>query len=164
MIVNAHGFLLHASFIAWHGRAILFTAPSGTGKSTQAELWRSLRGAQVINGDRVAVMCTKEGILASGVPCSGSSGISRNETLPLGAVVYLSQDEQTWIKRLTGRHAFARIWEGCCVNVWNREDMALCSDSVIHVAKTVPVWHLACRPDETAVETLEAALRREAVC
>ena len=44
-----------ASFIRWQGRGILFSAPSGTGKSTQANLWVQHQGAEVINGDRAAL-------------------------------------------------------------------------------------------------------------
>ena len=67
------GFVFHCSFVARDNGAILFTAPSGTGKSTQADLWRDFRNAEIINGDRAAV-CVKEGrVFAEGIPFSGSS-------------------------------------------------------------------------------------------
>ena len=42
---------LHSSYIIYHDKAILFTGPSGIGKTTQAELWRDYQGAEIINGD-----------------------------------------------------------------------------------------------------------------
>lgn len=159
LIVAHHGFLLHASYICHQGKGILFTAPSGTGKSTQAELWLRLRGAELINGDRAAVMTDSAGITVRGIPYSGSSGIYKNRTLPLAAIVYLSQAPQTQIRKLKGLQAFRRVWEGCSVNVWNREDMSRCSQTVMDTVERIPVFHLACTPDESAVKALEEVLK-----
>lgn len=157
-IVSHGGFLLHASFIRWQGRAILFTAPSGTGKSTQADLWCRLRGAELMNGDRAAVMVEPDGVKACGIPFCGTSGVCRNETLPVAAIIYLSQAPKSEIARLTGLWAFRRVWEGCSVNVWNHEDMARCTQTVMDVVQRVPVYHLACTLDESAVTALETML------
>jgi hypothetical protein len=158
LITEQNGFLLHASYILHNGKAILFTAPSGTGKSTQAELWRVLRGAELINGDRAAVRQGPEGLCAWGLPVSGSSRVSKNVTAPLAAIVYLSQAPETSITRLTGVRAFRRVWEGCSLNVWNREAMEKATQAVMDTVTTVPVYHLACTPDETAVKALENAM------
>lgn len=160
LIAQNRGFLLHASFINRNEKAILFTAPSGTGKSTQAALWSTLRGAQQINGDRAAVMLNADGrAIAAGIPFSGSSGVCENVTLPLDAVVYLTQAPETEITRLSGVEAFRRVWEGCCVNTWNRKDVDACTQAVMRVLTSVPVFHLACTPDESAVTALERALK-----
>lgn len=161
LIARNGGFLFHCSFIEWNGRAILFTAPSETGKSTQADLWNRYRGAGIINGDRGAIRCTGDGIFACGIPFAGSSPYCKNRTLPLACVVYLSQAPETTIRRLRGYEAFSRIWEGCSINTWDREDMALVSEAVSKVAAAVPVFHLACTPDESAVTALECALRKQ---
>lgn len=154
-IAVRQGILLHASYIRWRAGAILFTAPSGTGKSTQAELWCRYRGAELINGDRVAVLAKDERVLACGIPFCGSSGVNKNETLPVYAIVYLSQGKTTQLSPLTGVRAFARIWEGCSVNVWNREDLTVCTQTVTEILSRVPVYHLSCTPDESAVFALE---------
>lgn len=155
LIVQRQGILLHASYIRWKNGGILFTAPSGTGKSTQAELWCHLRGASLINGDRAAVMLSPDQVQACGIPFCGSSGVNENVTLPLYAVVYLSQGKTTEIQRLNGVQAFRRIWEGCSVNVWNREDLDACTRTVTEIISRVPVFHLSCTPDESAVFALE---------
>ena len=149
------GFLLHASWIRYKDKAILFTAPSGTGKSTQAALWEQLRGAELINGDRAAVFSTADGIQVRGIPFCGTSGVCKNVTVPLAAVVYLAQAPETTICRLTGAKAFRQIWEGCCVNTWNSEDMELCAQAVSDTVSQIPVFYLACTPDESAVLALE---------
>ena len=64
LVGMAGGAILHSSFIEVGGKAVLFTAPSGTGKSTQAGLWRENRGAVVINGDRSVLR------IIDSVPCA----------------------------------------------------------------------------------------------
>lgn len=159
LVARAGGFVFHSAYIEWQGQAILFTAPSGTGKSTQAELWRECRGAEVINGDRSAVRVTETGVTASGVPFAGSSQICKNKTLPLAAIVYLAQAPETSIRKLRGFEAFRRIWEGISINAWDREDVELVSEATRKVAQTVPVYYLPCTPDESAVIALERALK-----
>lgn len=157
-IVRNRGFLLHASYIRWNNEAVLFTAPSGTGKSTQADLWCTHRGAELINGDRAVVRVDGEGVYACGLPFSGSSGVGKNVTLPLRAIVYLSQSADTSIQKLQGFRAFRCVWEGCSVNVWNRDDVTKCTQTVLDVLEHVPVYHLSCTPDEAAVSALEKDL------
>lgn len=160
LVAEAGGFVFHCSYIDYRGRAILFTAPSGTGKSTQADLWAQYRDAEIINGDRAAV-CRKDGIVAEGIPFCGSSSHCGNRTLPLAAIVYLSQAPQTSIRKLRGREAFLKIWEGVSVNTWIKQDVERVSGTVQQTATEIPVYHLACTPDESAVTALEEALRRQ---
>ena len=111
-------------------------------------------------GNRGAVMVENGQVLVGGIPFSGSSGISENVSLPLAAIVYLSQAPQTRITRLSGVRAFRSIWEGCSISVWDRQDVDLCTHSVSAAVCAVPVFHLACTPDESAVIALESALEQ----
>lgn len=154
-ITRNGGFLLHASWIRYRGKAILFTGPSGIGKSTQAALWETLRGAELINGDRAAVFPVPGGAEVRGIPFCGSSRVNKNETMPLAAVVRLTQAQENSITRLRGAKAFREIWEGCSVNLWNQEDIARGTQAVADTVSAVPVFHLACTPDEQAVLALE---------
>ena len=158
LLAQAGGFVFHCSFIEYNGKAILFTAPSETGKSTQAELWRSLRGARIINGDRAAIRRDGDVLLAEGLPFSGSSHHCRNASVPIGAIVYLAQAPETSIRKMRGYEAFSRIWEGVSVNTWDREDMDKVSALVQDLATAVPLYYLPCTPDESAVIALEQAL------
>lgn len=158
LIAQAGGFVFHSSYIRVGAEAILFTAPSGTGKSTQAELWSVLRGAEIINGDRSAVRLRDGQAVACGIPFAGSSQICKNVTLPLKAIVYLSQGKETTIRKLRGAEAFRRVWEGVSVNTWDKEDVNKVMDTVQQVVMGVPVYYLSCTPDESAVAALERML------
>lgn len=150
-ITVSGGILLHASSVLHQGRAILFTAPSGVGKSTQADLWCGHRGGKLLNGDRAVV----RGGVVSGVPLCGSSHVAENVTAPIRAIVYLTQAPENKLTRLTGAKAFQKVWEGCSLDLWEREDMAQAVEAVTRIVTTVPVYHLACTPDVRAVELLE---------
>lgn len=158
LIAQSGGFLFHCSHIEVGGKAILFTAPSQTGKSTQADLWNRHRGAPIHNGDRSVVRWDNGQALACGVPFAGNSNICENVTLPLGAIVYLRQAPVTTIRRLRGAESFRRLWEGCTVNAWDRSDVDRISETVMQVLSVVPVFELACTPDESAILALEGVL------
>ena len=158
LVLEADGVILHASFIEHDGKAILFTAPSETGKSTQADLWAKHRNADIINGDR-AVIRLIDGIpYACGIPFAGSSQYCKNATLPLSAIVYLGQAKETTIEQMNFMNGFRRVWEGCTVNTWNPDDLNKAIDIVQQITAQTPVFHLKCTPDESAVIALETAL------
>ena len=161
LLMSHDGFLLHASFIEHEGGAILFTAPSETGKSTQAQLWCDHAGAALVNGDRAAVRIIDGAVFACGTPFSGSSPVRRNVILPLKAIVCLSQAPENAIRRLKGVRAFRQVWEGCTVNTWDREDVEKATGTVSEVIGRIPVYHLACTPDVRAVEVLKNTLEVE---
>ena len=150
--------LLHGSYILTERGAIVFTAPSGTGKSTQAELWRRYRGSPVINGDR-AVLSRRDGtVLAHGLVHSGSSEDCENVTSPLLAVVSLSQAKENSVTELKGMQALRALLRGTYLLPEFREDIEQLMSLADRICSAVPVLHLACLPDVTAVETLEYQL------
>lgn len=160
LIAQNDGLILHCSYIDYQGKAILFTAPSGTGKSTQAALWEEYKDAELINGDRSAIRNIDGNLFVYGIPFAGSSNVRKNVKLPLAAIVYLAQAPENHLSRLTGAKAFRRIWEGCSINIWNQEDIENCSSTVMAIAQTVPVYYLECTPTLSAVETLHQELER----
>lgn len=158
LIANNNGFILHSSYIRVNDKGILFTAPSGTGKSTQADLWEKYRNAEVLNGDRSAICKINHCFYSMGVPFSGSSKVCKNVTLPLSCIVYLTQAKSTSIRKLEGYEAFKRLWEGVGVNLWDKENTDIISNLVSEVISQVPIYYLECTPDESAVLALERML------
>lgn len=152
------GVLLHCAWIRWNGKGILFTAPSGVGKSTQARLWCETMGAELINGDRAAIRIRDGLACACGIPMSGSSDVRKNEVMPISAIVYLTQAPMCKIERLRGVRAFRRVWEGCTLPMWDRADMERLTDTVGRIIDQIPVFHLACTPDQRAVDLLHETI------
>jgi len=155
-MMNASVF--HASFIEYNGSAILFTAPCGTGKSTQAALWEMHQGAETINGDKVLIYEDNGNFFAAGLPFSGSSDICKNRILPVKAIVRLSQAKENTVTRLTGINAYKAVFEGCYHSKWSADFNKITSDVAVSFAGNVPVYHLACLPDENATQVLKNEL------
>lgn len=151
-------FQLHASVIEWQGRGILFSAPSGTGKSTQAELWRQYENASVINGDRGIIQRQGKDYWVYGSPYAGTSGIYVNSGAPIAAIVTLSQAPYNRIQRLSVMEAFRSVYRETTVPAWDDASVGLISGVISDLVGRIPVYHLACRPDQDAVKTLKKVL------
>lgn len=155
--------ILHASFIAKQGRGILFSAPSGTGKSTQAALWRTARGYEILNGDRAGICLENGRLQAWGLPYAGSSGIYRNESAQIGAVVVLRQGNENSISRLTPAAAIRHLYPETTIHHWAERFIIKALDLLQSVTQTVPVYLLTCQPNEDAVILLEQTLVKEGI-
>lgn len=160
LLLPFHTLIFHAAYIGWQGRGILFTAPSGTGKSTQAELWRVHRGAEVLNGDKAGVRLDGTPMV-HGVPFSGTSGICRNVSLPLGAVAVLSQAPENTVRRLTPSQAAAALCPNVFADSAVGEEWQMMLNLLLDLVSAVPVYALACTPDERAVAALETAMAQK---
>lgn len=160
-LLSYNAFILHSSFISWRGSGIVFTAPSGTGKSTQADLWHEYEGAEIYNGDRTIIRRIDNVYHGFGSPYAGSSGIYRNETAPIKAIIVLTQAPENRIERLNGKQAFLPLYKETLMNTWNPEYMSAMTDLLMDAAAKIPIYHLACRPDKEAVELVKITLFQE---
>lgn len=158
LLLKQNAFFLHSSFIDIGGKAVLFSAPCGTGKSTQAALWEKHRSAEVINGDKAGIL-VDNGVYACGVPFCGTSGICKNKNLPLGAIVLLSQSPENRIKRLAGIEALQGVLQNIYLDLIAPNEQMMIFDLLIKLLEKVPVYSFGCTPDENAVIALEKALQ-----
>ena len=153
----------HASCIRTDLGGILFSGPSGIGKSTQAKLWCDHRGGSLLNGDRPILQRTENGFLAWGSPYAGSSQCHVNDSVPVSALVFLEQAGENRIRRLKQSEAFRRIYAGLTMYSWDRFFVERAVDLAMELASGVPCYELACLPDESSVECLEARLKEDAL-
>ncbi len=158
LMLNKNVLFFHASFIEYKGGGILFSAPSGTGKSTQAALWEKYRNARIINGDKAGVSLSGGAVFANGVPFCGTSDICRNESFPLKAIVLLEQSKDNMITRLKGSRVLQLLMKNIYLDMLAPDEQRKCVDLLIEVISKVPVYLLSCTPDEQAVKTLEKFL------
>ncbi|MDO4814973.1 MAG: hypothetical protein Q4A83_00015 [Bacillota bacterium] len=155
VLLKHDAIVIHASYVLINGEAILFSAPSGTGKSTQAELWRAHRGARIINGDRVLIRRGENGFTAGGIYYSGTSGICENVTAPIRAIVLLSQAGESITEKCRGGEALRRLLRECAYSAQLENNAADAASLLADLVNGVDIVKLACLPDESAVIALE---------
>lgn len=160
LLLRYSGLLIHSSFIRWGNKGILFSAPSGTGKSTQADLWEKYENAEILNGDRAGIRRISERWIAYGLPYSGSSSIYRNECAPIFAVVVLKQGKKNQIQRLTSAQAFRSLFPEIITHSWDKKFVENVTEMLCHLVTEIPIYQLACLPDESAVWFLKETLER----
>lgn len=152
---------VHSASIQVDGKAILFLAPSGTGKSTQANLWNKFRGAELLNGDKAVLSYEEEKVYAYGLPFCGTSGICKNFKIPVQALVLLGQSEVNQIKKISGIFALKAVLENC----FGHRKIPGCMEKIVtilgNILNKVEIYQLDCTPDERAVQLLERTLMEE---
>ncbi|MFR2315473.1 MAG: hypothetical protein ACLS62_03645 [Terrisporobacter sp.] len=147
--------ILHSSYIIHQGNAILFTAPSGVGKSTQANLWKQYKYAEIINGDR-SIIREKDGIIhAYGLPFSGSSQICKNKNAPIKAIILLEQGNENKIYDLKSSYILKFLLSQVAVNRWDKSELLKAMELIENIIGKVPIIRLSCLPDKGAVEIVD---------
>ena len=99
--------LFHGSVVAVDGVGYLFTAKSGTGKSTHTRLWRQVFGdrAVMVNDDKPFLRITENGVTACGSPWNGKHGLGANLEVPLQAICILERGEENIIRPIPAKEA-----------------------------------------------------------
>lgn len=161
-LLNYNGFMLHSSAVELNGKAYLFSAPSGTGKSTHTGLWLKAFGekARIINDDKPAVCITDKGVFAYGTPWSGKSDLNLNVSVPLQGICVLERSEKNFINRLDEGTAVFSILNQTLrpTEAKNMDKLLSLLDKVI---KKVPVWKMGCNISEEAAVMAYEAMKNE---
>lgn len=153
----------HAAQIAVGEGGILFTAPSGTGKTTQAHLWMQQEGARLICNDRTLVRRRGGEWHTFGYPIDGSAPVCSTEEHPLRCIVLLTQAKENTVRRLSPARAIPLLMPQLVIDVWSAQARTTAMEQLIAIMREVPVYHLACTPDTAAVDCLKHCLLKEGV-
>lgn len=158
VVARNNGLLFHASLVEYEGRAVAFTASSGTGKSTQADLWHEHLGAEIMNGDRAFIRRFDDEWRAYGSPWAGSSPYIRNVKAPLAGIVVLRQAPENRIRRLNAAEVMAYLYNNVRYPFWDEEATAASLETLDALIREIPIFLLECRPDEEAVRITRDAI------
>ena len=151
VLLRYQALLLHSSVVKLGEYTILFSGPSGVGKSTQASLWENYLGARIVNGDRCLIKKKEDSFWGCGSPWCGTSGIYSKEKAPIRGIFILKQASENHVRRLE-IEAFKALYSQCIANVWNTDYMEKFTALLSELLACVPVYELACRPDQAAVK------------
>ena len=101
--------LMHGAVLAVENSAFLFSAPSGTGKTTHILKWQDhLPKAFVVNGDKPFIKFSEDGTppLACGSPWAGKENLYSNTMVPLKAIILMERAENNRIEPISFAQAF----------------------------------------------------------
>ena len=145
--------LMHGSVVAVDGEAYMFTALSGTGKSTHVRLWRQLFGqrAVMVNDDKPLVRIGGERAIVYGTPWDGKHHLSNNIAMPLKAIVVLRRGKENEIRPLTVQEAFPTLLQ----QSFRTEDPLVTMRTMqllSQLARQVGLYELHCNMDPEAAE------------
>lgn len=156
-LLEHNGFQIHASSVILNDRAYLFSAPSGTGKSTHTEKWVRLFGARYLNDDKPALRQTEQGWMAYGTPWSGKHDLSRPEKAPLGAIAFLRRGQENSIERLSAQEAVPYFISQLLRQI-SADQMEQQLSLLDRLLTQIPVYLLTCRNDDGAAFTAREAM------
>lgn len=103
--------LFHGSAISVDGEGFLFTAKSGTGKSTHTRLWREMFGdrAVMVNDDKPLLKIEDDRVMVCGTPWDGKHCLGTNIMVPLKGLCILTRAEENHIQRISASEAMPML-------------------------------------------------------
>ena len=162
-LLRYNGLMLHSSAVVVDGKAYLFTANSGVGKSTHTSLWQELLGdkAYILNDDKPAIRLYDGKWYAYGTPWSGKHDISENKRVEIGGIAVVTRGKENRIERFGGVAAVSEIFRQI-----NRPKSpnarTIILDLLNKLFSDIPVWRLECNTDIEAAKVSYKAMSGEA--
>lgn len=152
MILPFDRLILHASAVIYGGKAYLFSAHSGGGKSTHAALWVKHYGATLLNGDKVILERGEMGWIAHGSPIAGSSGVYCNKSAPIAAIIMLEKAPNNEITQISGRNALLQLYSEAVKSNWDENFNQRVLELIFSLLEQCRVFRLKCLPQTSAVD------------
>lgn len=145
--------LFHGSVIAADGQGYLFTAKSGTGKSTHTRLWREMLGSRavMVNDDKPLLRMDDGYFTACGTPYNGKHGLGCNTEVPLHALCILTRSKENRIVRIAKQEAYPMLMQ----QVYRPADPAAMKQTLVlidRLAALTPLYRLGCNMEPEAAE------------
>lgn len=147
-LLDFDGLVLHSSAVAYENKAYLFSADSGTGKSTHTGLWtQAFKGAFIVNDDKPIIRLINGRFYVCGTPFSGSSALNKNVMVPLQAICFIERDDKNSITLMKDKtNVIYRFLSQTIRRAGNEksEKLLYLLDKIL---KEIPVYNLKCLPN-----------------
>ena len=162
LLVQDDILLMHGAVVAVDGQAYLFTAKSGTGKTTHTRLWMQQFGdrAVMVNGDKPLLHVTNTGVTVYGTPWDGKEHLSTNTSCPLKALCILTRSETNHSERISKMEALPML----CQQVYRPENpvtLAKMLALVDQLGSSVPLYRLGCNMEPEAAQVAYHGMNNE---
>lgn len=154
-------FLFHGSAIAVDGAAYIFTAKSGTGKSTHTRLWREMLGerAVMVNDDKPLIRVHPDGAATVyGTPWDGKHHLSSNIAVPVRAICILERAQENRIREISKAEALPMLLQ----QTYRPADPAALAKTLTLIDRlNVKLYRLGCNMEKEAAEVSYNAMKED---
>lgn len=154
--------LFHGSVIAVDQRGYLFTAKSGTGKSTHTRLWREYFGerAVMVNDDKPLLRITERGVIAYGTPWNGKHRLGKNLSVPLDCICALERGRENTIKRVQKNEIYPMIVQQT-YRCSDMEKMGKTLSLIDKLTRQIRFYKLSCNMEQEAAKIAYEGMQKE---
>ena len=153
--------IFHGAVISYKGNGYIFTAPSGTGKTTHIKLWEKyVDGVEIVNGDKPLLQIENGSVIAYATPYAGKEGYQNHSLAEIKGICLIKRGTENRIRRVTSGEVLTRLMAQMYLPE-NPESTLKTLDLLDSLVKTVPLYELECDMSEEAVKTSFEALTGE---
>lgn len=154
--------LFHGSAIAVDNDGFVFTAHSGTGKSTHTRLWREAFGnrAVMVNDDKPFLSLTPEGVWLHGSPWSGKHGLDSNVTVPLKGICILERGAENRIFPISQEEALPMLRKQAYTPL-DDSKFPKFLELTQQLSEALPLWKMTCNKNPDAAHVAYDAMHKK---
>lgn len=147
-------FVLHSATFDVDGTGIAFSAPSGTGKTTHLNRWKSYLGnkLKIVNGDKPIVRFIDNKPIAYGTPWCGKEKMGSNTKTELKHICFIERNEDNFVESLTKEKAVERILNQVYMPINNPLATLKTMELIDKLLSSCSLWIIHCNKDENAGE------------
>lgn len=151
-----HGkYALHSASNYYQEKAWLYSASSGTGKTTHVKLWEKLYAVPVLNGDLNLLGMEKDEVFVYGIPWCGTSGVYTTKKYPLGGIILLKRGTENRVCKLPQDERQLYTAQRMISPVWTEKQV---DDSLLFAEKLsdrIPIRRLYCTQEPSAAAVMK---------
>lgn len=147
--------MVHSASMLYRNKVWLFSAPSGTGKSTHVNIWNRLFNTPIVNGD-LNLLAIENGLpVVKGTPWCGTSGITDTNTYILGGIILLKRDTEDSVEELPNDQKRLLVFQRLISPAWNADQIAFSITMIDRLAEDILICRLHCTADDNAAVTMK---------
>lgn len=151
-----HGkYALHSASNYYQEKAWLYSASSGTGKTTHVKLWEKLYAVPVLNGDLNLLGMENDEVFVYGIPWCGTSGVYTTKKYPLGGIILLKRGTENRVCKLPQGERQLYTAQRMISPAWTEKQV---DDSLLFAEKLsdrIPIRQLYCTQEPSAAAVMK---------
>ncbi len=156
----SNAIFMHGSSLSYKDNGIIFSAKSGTGKSTHSRLWQKYSDALIINDDKNIIIYENDKLYLYSSPWSGKHQIDNNIIVPLKTIVFLYQNKTNTIKKLNAISAMKLLLGQVeAPSIENKSNWSFMIDKLLELN----IYYYGCNMEPDAFEVIYKEIKENIV-